>query len=195
MHIVYLHGFLSGGKSIKGQILAQMLPTLNFSGTYHAPDYPDRPDLAVAFLQDFFTKLKASGEGIGVFGSSMGGFWASIFAERFDFKAVLINPCVCPATLIPQLSGQEQENPYSHEHFTLTPAHVTLMQNFETELRDHLTPSRYLVLLQDGDEVLDFRQAQSFYQGADIKVSTGGCHAFDNFAAVVPDGLRFLQIH
>ncbi len=191
MHIVYLHGFLSGGKSVKGQMLQQALEGLA-QVQFEAPDYPDSPDAAESYLADFFAALQTSGETVGVFGSSMGGFWASVFAERCGFKAVLLNPCVGPSAYLPTLST-EQYNPYSQERFTLTAAHLQLMRKLEAELAATLNPRRYLVCLQTGDEVLDYRKAQRFYTGAQFTLTQGGCHAFANFAAVIAPGLTFLQ--
>ncbi len=198
MHIVYLHGFLSGSKSYKGTVLRDYLNHAVQQGrtfSFSAPDYPDNPLKAEPYLQDYFVRLCAEkyqqGEEIGLFGSSMGGFYASLLAERFELKAVLINPCVHPSYYLPYLTT-EQENPYTHEKFVLSADMLGKMAGLERELETKLTPSRYLVLLQSGDEVLDHRQALSFYQGSQIDLKAGGCHAYDGFAKVVAGSLAFL---
>ena len=38
----------------------------------------------------------------------------------------------------------------------------------------------YLVLLQDKDEVLDYRQAVEYYQGQQVIIEAGGNHRFEN---------------
>jgi hypothetical protein len=39
-------------------------------------------------------------------------------------------------------------------------------------------PEQYFVLLQSGDEVLDYRQALEYYQGARFELVEGGDHSF-----------------
>ena len=57
-----------------------------------------------------------------------------------------------------------------------------------------LTPQRYLLLVQTGDEVLDYRVAVAFYAGAWQFVRGGGDHAFHDFAAQLPVILRFAGV-
>jgi uncharacterized protein len=55
-------------------------------------------------------------------------------------------------------------------------------------------PQRYLLLVQTGDEVLDYRVAVAFYAGAWQFVQGGGDHAFHDFAAQIPVLLRFAGV-
>jgi hypothetical protein len=43
-------------------------------------------------------------------------------------------------------------------------------------------PGRYLLLVQTGDEVLDYRQAVEKYRGAQQVVIEGGDHGFQHFS-------------
>lgn len=192
MYIIYLHGFLSGSQALKATQLKNFL--VGREGfTFRAPDFPDTPAEAETALLEFFTELKAQadrqGDRLGVFGSSMGGFFATLFAQRFDFKAVLINPCVHPQDYFKALTG-EQYNPYNDHHFELKPQMLDDLKRMDSEIA--LEPWRYAVFLQQGDEVLDYKRAQAFYQGAQIEVQEGGCHAFDNFPRIIERALAFL---
>jgi predicted esterase YcpF (UPF0227 family) len=55
-------------------------------------------------------------------------------------------------------------------------------------------PQRYLLLVQTGDEVLDYRVAVAFYAGAWQFVQGGGDHAFQGFVAQIPVILRFAGV-
>ncbi len=80
-------------------------------------------------------------------------------------------------------------NPHTGEVFTFTMAHVEALRRMQVAgISD---PTRYLLLVQTGDEVLDYRHAVHFYAGCQQLVQPGGSHAFDDFAAVIPDILRF----
>ena len=50
------------------------------------------------------------------------------------------------------------------------------------------------ILVQTGDEVLDYRAAVRFYCGAWQFVRGGGDHAFGDFAAQLPAVLRFAGV-
>jgi predicted esterase YcpF (UPF0227 family) len=42
------------------------------------------------------------------------------------------------------------------------------------------------VLLQTGDEVLDYRHAKNYFRGHKVVVEEGGTHRFEHFAAHLP---------
>ena len=44
-----------------------------------------------------------------------------------------------------------------------------------------VTPSRYLLLVETGDEVLDYRKAVARYDGAEQRVVPGGDHSLQSF--------------
>ena len=44
-----------------------------------------------------------------------------------------------------------------------------------------ITPQRYLLLVETGDEVLDYRRAVERYAGAEQVVITGGDHSLQSF--------------
>jgi predicted esterase YcpF (UPF0227 family) len=52
-------------------------------------------------------------------------------------------------------------------------------------------PDRYFLLVQTGDEALDYRQAVAFYAGAWQFVQGGGDHTFTGFDAQIPAILAF----
>jgi predicted esterase YcpF (UPF0227 family) len=55
-------------------------------------------------------------------------------------------------------------------------------------------PQRYFLLVQSGDELLDWREAVAFYGGAWQLVQGGGNHAFQHFETQISPILRFSGI-
>ena len=55
-------------------------------------------------------------------------------------------------------------------------------------------PQRYWLMVQTGDEVLDWREAVSFYAGAYQFVQGGGDHGFQDFPVQIPPVLRFAGV-
>ncbi|MCC6207707.1 MAG: esterase, partial [Gammaproteobacteria bacterium] len=81
-----------------------------------------------------------------------------------------------------------QQNLYTGERYELTEAHV---QEWERLWRQSITPSRYLLMVETGDEVLDYREAVARYAGAEQIVVQGGDHMFQSFPEHIPRLLEF----
>jgi predicted esterase YcpF (UPF0227 family) len=124
-------------------------------------------------------------------GSSLGGFYATCLAERFGARAAMINPAVRPyEALAPSLGVQT--NLYTGEAFEVTREHMDELRAMAVA---RITlPARYLLLVETGDEVLDYREAVAFYAGAYQYVRGGGDHTFTEFAAQIPAILRFVGV-
>jgi hypothetical protein len=124
-------------------------------------------------------------------GSSLGGFYATWLAERYATKAVLVNPAVRPDIDLAAYVGP-QRNLYTGEAYQLRAEDVAELERFRVERIAH--PERYLLLVQTGDEVLDYRIAIRFYAGAWQLVQGGGDHGFQDFATQIPSVLRFAGV-
>ena len=102
-------------------------------------------------------------------GSSLGGFYATYLAEKHGLKAVLLNPAIDPHVGLRAYLGP-QKNLHTGEPYELTEAHL---KEWEALYVPRITPQRYLLLVETGDEVLDYRQAVARYAGAEQVVVTG----------------------
>ena len=189
--IAYLHGFNSGPASIKGQVLARAIAALptDVRPEFFLPRLPHRPTEAVR-VADRWVESGEPDE-LTFVGSSLGGFYATHLAEAHGAKAILVNPAVDPdRTLEPHLGLQH--NPSTGEAYELTPRHLAELAALKVE---HITlPERYLLLVQAGDELLDWRQAIAFYAGACQLIRGGGDHAYRGFADEVALVLRFAGV-
>ena len=190
--IVYLHGFRSSPASVKATQFRQaveMLP-IEVRPQLHVPDLQHRPSAAIAQVADWVAQC-ANIADLTFVGSSLGGYYATHLAERFGARAAMINPAVRPYEDLKPYVGM-QTNMYSGETFVVTPAHFAELAALGV---GRITrPSRYLLLVQTGDEVLDWREAVAFYAGAWQYVEGGGDHAFQRFAAQIPVVLRFAGV-
>ena len=92
-------------------------------------------------------------------------------------RAVLVNPAVRPYELLTGHVGR-QKNLYTSEEYDFTSAHVAELRALECAT---ITPQRYLLMVETGDEVLDYRQAVERYRGARQLVIEGGDHGFGDF--------------
>jgi predicted esterase YcpF (UPF0227 family) len=178
--ILYLHGFNSSPYSAKAQTLKGYLEARNRRHELACPQLPDRPSLAIAAAE---AELARSPRGsVTLVGSSLGGFYATWLAEKHDLRAVLINPAIDPHVGLRAYLGPQRPF-YGGETYELTEQHLREWQAlFVAQLR----PERYLLLVETGDEVLDYRLAVRKYLGAKQVVVQGGDHSLASFPDHIP---------
>ena len=131
-----------------------------------------------------------SRELIGVIGSSMGGFYATCLAQKYACKAVLVNPAVAPWQGRDYLLG-DQENYHTGEVHHIEQQHLDDLEQFDVATLSD--PSRFLVMVQTGDEVLNYRQAVAKYTDCKLVVEQGGDHGFQNYTDHLPKIMKFLM--
>ena len=128
---------------------------------------------------------------MGVIGSSLGGFYATVLAERLGCRAVLLNPAVDPARDLARYVG-ETTAWHSCERFVFEPAFIAELR---AKTPASLTlPQRYFAVIAKGDEVIDWREMSARYAGCRVKLIDGSDHALSDFDDHLPDILRFLQL-
>lgn len=179
--IVYLHGFNSSPRSHKARLLERYMNERGLGEDYACPALPQRASDTLACIEPL---LRAN---TCLVGSSLGGFYATWFAEKHGLKAVLINPAIEPHVGLRAHLGAQQ-NPYTGECYELTEAHL---RGWQALYVPRITPSRYLLLVETGDEVLDYRKAVARYAGCEQVVIEGGDHSLQSFSQHLPRILRF----
>ena len=184
--IVYIHGFNSSSASAKARLMHEALLRLNRGHEFLAPDLHHLPSLAMQKLEQEIARHGA--RQVALIGSSLGGHYATWLAEKLGMRAVLVNPAVNPHLLLAPCLGP-QKNLYSGEPYQFTPRHLKELEQFNVSVITR--PERYLLLVQTGDELLDYRQAVEKYRGARQVVIEGGEHGFRNFSDYVPMILEF----
>lgn len=187
MNVMYLHGFASSSQSDKAVVVREFFARELPHVTLHVPDIPYTPHEAWQELLTLCDQHRPTA----FIGSSLGGFLATCLAERYQVKAALINPAVYPHQLLSKHLGRYY-HPVRQQHYDVTTAHLPLLAEL---VPPSLTePSRYLVLLQTADEVLDYRQALQFYAGSQLDVQEGGDHAYQNLQSRLWDIVNFCQL-
>ena len=179
--LLYLHGFLSSPASAKATRLADHLRGQAPGVHLVVPQLSHDPRRAIDQASEAVSGI-AAGD-LTVVGSSLGGFYATVLAERLGCRAVLVNPAVHPQRLFAGFLGP-QKNLYTGEAFELTHDHVNALQALDPPRITR--PERYWLLVETGDEVLDYRQAVDHYTGARQDVIPGGDHTLRSFPEHLP---------
>jgi predicted esterase YcpF (UPF0227 family) len=184
--IIYIHGFNSSPASSKAKVLHDRLAALGRAHNFLAPALPHSPAAAAQLLAGL-ARLHPQAA---LVGSSLGGFYATWLAERCALNAVLVNPAVRPYELLDGHVGR-QNNFHTGEEYDFTVRHVAELRALEVAAID---PVRYLLMVETGDEVLDYRDAVEMYRGARQLVIEGGDHGFSDFADYIDPVLEFCGI-
>ncbi|MBI5331587.1 MAG: esterase [Betaproteobacteria bacterium] len=183
--LIYLHGFNSSAQSGKARFMGEWMAERGLAEAYCAPDLPHRPAAAIQLLEGLIAAAPGRSK---LVGSSMGGFYANYLARKHGLKAVLINPCVsCHKKLADQV-GTPQKNWHSGAEYVFSAQHLAELQPLAASPN---APERTLLLVETGDEVLDYREAVAFHAGAHQVVLEGGDHGFTRFAETLPKILEF----
>lgn len=154
------------------------------------PEIPAIPAHAITMLCE---RIEASREHYvpALVGSSLGGYYATWLAERYGCAAVLVNPAVRPYDLLEEHLG-EYTNYYTSESWVLDESHIEQLR--ELEVTRVTKPHRYLLMLQTGDEILDYRLAQQKYLECPSIIEQGGDHGFSGFEEHIETVLTFCGI-
>jgi len=189
-HLLYLHGFRSSPLSFKARMLHDWLRAFAPQVVWWCPQLPPSPRAAYELMIDGVRDWPP--QSMAVLGSSLGGFYATVLAERLGCPAVVLNPAVDPARDLARHVGPQTAYhdggvsfQFTHEHVQeareLTPPRVT-------------RPQRYAAVIAKGDELLDWREMSQRYAGAHILLLEGSDHALSDFERHLPFVLEFLHL-
>lgn len=187
--LLYIHGFLSSPSSFKAQQLRQYCLASKPNYRFICPQLSPYPEKTFKQLLDI---INASTQQVYIIGSSMGGFWATWFVEHSGCKAVLINPATDPVKLMPSYLNVPLKNYHNDEIYRLNETHLSELQKYE--IKKIQNKKRYLLLLQTGDETLDYRLAVEKYGGCSQTVEAGGDHSFQGLERYYDDIFNFFEL-
>jgi len=188
MNILYLHGFNSSPQSEKAEITKQYIEKHHNNVNFHCPQLMSSPNAVIEQLERILQVN--SPYKWGIIGSSLGGYFATYLSEKYSVKAVLINPAVKPFELLVDYLG-EQTNPYTQEVYQVSKRH---MHELKALYEEKISKKNYMVMVQTGDEVLDYHQAAQRYHDTKLIIQQGGNHHFVNYQKMLPNIMKFMNL-
>ena len=188
--LLYLHGFNSSPQSHKAQLVTDYMQQMDCLDQLICPQIPTVPAEAKYFLEQLVEETLTNSK-LNFIGSSLGGYYATYLAEKYSGHAVLINPSVKPyETLMANLG--ENKFYYDDVYWDFTEEHIQQLKDLDVvDIND---AKRYLVLLQTGDETLDYREAEVKYENSHCIIEQGGDHSFVGLERYLDKILDFVQI-
>jgi len=172
--VIYLHGFASKGESPKSILLAE-----NLAGhTVVAPDLPLDP---AALEQQITEIVESHHERPVVFvGTSLGGFWANYFAQRFDAPCVIANPSPSPSVTLARRANQDTPVYGTDRTVRVTDVVLSGLLRAESYLVNNTNGALINLFVAKDDEQLDYQAMLAAFPFTAFKavMETGG-HRFE----------------
>jgi predicted esterase YcpF (UPF0227 family) len=173
--ILYIHGFGSSGLGAKA---------IKFRKHYNnliAPSLSHIPNLAIDTLEQMIEFALRKDENIYLIGSSLGGYMALYLGTKYNLKTVLINPSTKPMTTLEKLLGMTHHY-HDLSHFEWTIQHLKMLEKYRIKTTE---VSNFLLLLQKGDETIDYKEAYDLFRAwgidpSQMVIEEGGSHAYDD---------------
>ncbi|AMO54994.1 hypothetical protein GZ77_00085 [Endozoicomonas montiporae] len=194
--LIYLHGLNSSSRSTKAQQTIHYVHKNKLDIDLWVPDLPCHPEQARRLMSDRIRREYGM-RPVYIIGSSLGGYYGTWLMQRLIYlhpdivtRLVLINPAVRPYELFRQYLGK-QTNFHTGEEWELTTEHVATLESLETFWLDNARD--ILLMVQEGDETLDYRKAQEKYARSHIITQKGGSHAFEHYDDMLPTIFDFLS--
>jgi len=169
--VIYIHGFSGSGEGNKAKLFREYFKSIN--EPFIAPSLSYVPELAIQTLQEI---VESYTQEIKLIGSSLGGFYTIYLANKYNLAAVLLNPSIYPYNTLSKMIGKAP-NFYDGSSYEWNQKHVDMLKQFEVQ---NINEKNYLLLLQKGDELLDYKEAVDKFENAKMIVEEGGSHSFDD---------------
>ena len=186
--ILYLHGFASSADSKKANLIETFITKKTKSTKILIPDLDN--DIKSAYHQiDFLIKKESPSS---IIGSSLGGFYATYFSDKYNLLCVNINPAVPPIDMSEYLG--ENQNFSTGEKFVIDKHHLDLLETMSQKIKFLKRPKNFLTLIQSGDEVLDYKNSIKYFASSRVEVKFGGNHSFEDFEKYLSKIKIFLNL-
>ncbi|RUO55353.1 YqiA/YcfP family alpha/beta fold hydrolase [Pseudidiomarina homiensis] len=190
--ILFIHGFGSNGFGSKAQIMRDYCAAHDIR--FIAPSLSHIPALAWQTLTELVEQLNAmlAPKQLCLMGSSLGGFYAHALAQKYDLKVTLINPSMHAGKSLRRALGQAI-NYFDDSPYEWRESYVETLQQLEPHYPSALTPQTCWLLVQTGDELLDYREATAALPDAKHTIEQGGDHGFVDFARYPKEIVAFFS--
>jgi len=189
--VVYLHGFRSSpnsSKAVKTKEAIKALSTTDNPIHWYCPQLLASPKQSMDMVIEYIQANPV--DRLIVIGSSLGGFYANYLAERYQCKAVTLNPAVrAPRELAPHVGVMTAYD--SDEPFDFRPEYIDELCALQVERL--VRPENYFLIAAKGDELLDWKEMVDFYSGAQQLVLEGSDHGISEYSEYLPQVMRFIS--
>jgi predicted esterase YcpF (UPF0227 family) len=120
----------------------------------------------------------------------LGGYYALYFSQKLQTKAILINPAIPPLDGFDIYLG-ENENYSTGEKFILTKNDIKFIRSVShKKFNNH---KNILLLVESGDETLNYSKSVAYFKGSNIDIVMGGDHSYSSFSEKLKKIANFIE--
>lgn len=176
MNIIYLHGFNSDGNGDTAKKLKSHYGEQIICPSY---DYINA-DKGYSQLNSLISSAMKQ-EDLVLCGTSLGGFWANVFAEKYDIKCILVNPALKPHVTLARYIGtvknfsNGKESPFTKED-------ADSYARYETGDTSNVYKT---VFLGAKDKVVDYRPSAEHFKGHNVIVDQDEEHRIGDVGKII----------
>lgn len=187
IQLLYIHGFMSSEQSAKASEFAKYFQS-STEVCFVTTTYPQKNvKNSILFLESWIVNAQKKSR-VALIGSSLGGFYAQYFGQKYQLPYCMINPALNPDLFYEHMG--RHSNPYTSESVCVDESYIkTLIDLNPTTLK---FSSPVLLLMDQEDEVIDVDYAINLYRPVEnlekikTKVFKGGNHDFLHLAESFP---------
>lgn len=178
--LIYLHGFNSTGESDKASAMKAEFGDVNVI----SPTLPVDPTEVVALIGTIVRSVKSYP--IIFVGTSLGGFYANYFAQKYDCPGVLVNPATNPSRLLYTAIGPNK-NYKSGETYDWKQEYVEKLGEMEKEVSMIHSGGLVNLFVARDDKVIDADETlRNYPHTAHTSITDTGGHRYsDKFGDVI----------
>ncbi|MDF1877090.1 esterase [Sulfurimonas sp. SAG-AH-194-L11] len=184
--IIYIHGFASSGQGTKATLFRAYFKSQGVE--FIAPSLSTIPSLALDTLQQLIESYIQLNQKVSLMGSSLGGFYSIYLSQKYNLKAVLINPSIFPYDTLSHVPSP-MTNFYDGASFEWRQKHYEALREYEVT---GVNEENFMLLLQTGDESLDYRHAARKFKNASLNIEEGGSHSYEDIESKFKNVEKFL---
>ena len=178
MTIIYLHGFNSDGNSTTIKEIRKEISGL-LSISY---DYIEA-DIAFQQIRELIDDTLQKDNDLIIAGTSLGGFWANYFAQKYQLKCLLVNPAINPSvTLQKAVEFSPLLNYNSGETREFTFENADAYKKFEVPVEFGINRT---IVLGKNDEVIDYRKSEEVFRNKGRIILTEEGHRIEDYGRII----------
>lgn len=167
-------------------MLRERMAALGLAGQYECPALPASPRESIDNVLALVNGIAP--EKLALIGSSLGGYYATVLAERIGCRAALLNPAVAPYNDLRAHLGAQPVY-FSAATIELRVEHLEELRAMDVAAITR--PERYFLVAATGDAIIDYRTMVARYAGARQRVVEGSDHELSDFARYMDEVLAF----
>lgn len=171
----YIHGFNSDKNSRSYQDIKALLG--NVHDFYY--NYSQEAKFAYAEIEEKLLAVYTKNPHLKLIGSSLGGFFTLLFAQKYALPCTVFNPVTYPHEQLAPFMGKNY-NFYTHEEWDFTKDLLLSYKEFPLNTALKITPN---IVLGTNDEVISPHITLSFWKGRANILLTANEHSINNYHA------------